>query len=91
MEKWSRNEDSKSYKIIRLEQNYRSTQNILSIASNLISHNQNRVGKTLKTDMEDGDLVKLNCFKNGKDEAIGVSDEIEKIKKKFPLTILQFL
>ena len=34
--------------------------------------------------MEEGDLVKLNCFKNGKDEAIGISDEIEKnIKKKF--------
>ncbi len=71
-------------KVIRLEQNYRSSQNILSVASNLISNNQNRVGKTLTTTMEDGDLVKLNCFKNGKDEAVGVSDEIEKnIKKKF--------
>ena len=71
-------------KVIRLEQNYRSTQNILSVASNLISNNQNRVGKTLITTMEEGDLVKLNCFKNGKEEAIGVSDEIEKkIKKKF--------
>ena len=71
-------------KIIRLEQNYRSSQNILSVASNLISNNENRVGKTLTTTMEEGDLVKLNCFKNGKDEAIGISDEIEKnIKKKF--------
>jgi DNA helicase-2/ATP-dependent DNA helicase PcrA len=34
--------------------------------------------------MEEGDLVKLNCFKNGRDEAIGVSDEIEKkLKKKY--------
>ena len=73
----------KNTKIIRLEQNYRSTQNILSVASNLISNNQNRVGKNLKTTMEDGDLIKLNCFKNGKDEAIGVSDEIEKNKKKY--------
>ena len=74
----------KDTKVIRLEQNYRSSQNILSVASNLISNNQNRVGKTLITTMEEGDLVKLNCFKNGKDEAIGVSDEIEKnIKKKF--------
>ncbi len=71
-------------KVIRLEQNYRSTQNILSVASDLIANNQNRVGKTLSTTMEEGDLVKLNCFKNGKDEAIGVSDEIEKkIKKKY--------
>ena len=81
----------KNTKIIRLEQNYRSTQNILSLASNLISNNQNRVGKTLKTDMEDGDLVKLNCFKNGKDEAIGISDEIEKIRKKFSLNNIAIL
>ncbi len=74
----------KNTKVIRLEQNYRSSQNILSVASNLISNNQNRVGKTLITTMEEGDLVQLNCFKNGKDEAIGISDEIEKkIKKKF--------
>ena len=70
-------------KVIRLEQNYRSTQNILSVASNLISNNQNRVGKNLTSTMEDGDLIKLNCFKNGKDEAIGVSDEIEKLKNKY--------
>ena len=71
-------------KVIRLEQNYRSSQNILTVASDLIANNQNRVGKTLTTTMEEGELVKLNCFKNGKDEAIGVSDEIEKnIKKKY--------
>jgi len=74
----------KNTKVIRLEQNYRSSQNILSVASNLIANNQNRVGKTLTTTMEEGDLVKLNCFKNGKDEAIGISDEIEKkIIKKY--------
>ena len=74
----------KNTKVIRLEQNYRSSQNILSVASELISNNQNRVGKNLVTTMEEGDLVKLNCFKNGKDEAIGISDEIEKkVKKKF--------
>ncbi len=72
----------KNTKVIRLEQNYRSSQNILSVASNLISNNQNRVGKTLITTMDEGDLVKLNCFKNGKDEAIGISDEIEKNLEK---------
>ena len=71
-------------KVIRLEQNYRSSQNILTVASNLIANNQNRVGKTLVTTMDEGDLVKLNCFKNGKDEAIGISDEIEKkVKKRY--------
>jgi DNA helicase-2/ATP-dependent DNA helicase PcrA len=74
----------KNSKVIRLEENYRSSQNILSVASDLIANNQNRVGKTLKTTMEEGDLVKLNCFKNGRDEAVGVSDEIEKkLKKKY--------
>ena len=54
---------------------------IFYLASQLIANNQNRVGKTLKATMEDGDLINLNCYKNGKDEAIGVSDEVEKIKK----------
>jgi DNA helicase-2/ATP-dependent DNA helicase PcrA len=79
-------------KVIRLEQNYRSSQNILSVASNLISNNQNRVGKTLTTTMEEGDLVKLNCFKNGKDEAIGISDEIEKkLKNKYSFNEMAIL
>ncbi len=78
-------------KVIRLEQNYRSTQNILSVASQLISNNQNRVGKTLKTTMEVGELIKLNCYKNVKDEAIGISDEIEKIKKKYSLNNVSIL
>ncbi len=81
----------KNTKVIRLEQNYRSTQNILSVASNLISNNQNRVGKTLRTTIEGGDLVKLNCFKNGKDEAIGISDEIEKLKNEFSLNNISIL
>jgi len=79
-------------KVIRLEENYRSSQNILSVASNLIANNQNRVGKTLKATMDDGDLVKLNCFKNGRDEAIGVSDEIEKnLKKNYSLNNIAIL
>ena len=65
----------KNSKVIRLEENYRSSQNILSVASNLIANNQNRVGKTLTTTMKEGELVQLNCFKNGKDEAIGISDD----------------
>ena len=82
----------KNTKIIRLEQNYRSSQNILSVASNLIANNENRVGKTLTTTMEEGDLVKLNCFKNGKDEAIGISDEIEKkLKKKYSFNNMAIL
>ena len=79
-------------KIIRLEENYRSTQNILSVASELISHNKKRVGKTLRTNSDDGDLIKLNCFRNGKEEAIGLSDEIEKnLKKNYSLNNITIL
>ena len=74
----------KNSKKIKLEQNYRSTQNILSTASVLISKNQDRLGKNLWTNGEEGELVKLSCYKNGKDEAINISDIIEKkLKKKF--------
>ena len=74
----------KNSKKIKLEQNYRSTQNILSTASELISKNQGRIGKNLWTKGEEGEFVKLNCYKNGKDEAINISDIIEKkLKKKF--------
>jgi DNA helicase-2/ATP-dependent DNA helicase PcrA len=82
----------KNSKIIRLEENYRSSQNILSVASSLIANNQNRVGKTLKTTMDEGDLISLNCFKNGRDEAIGVADEIEKkLKKKYTFNNIAIL
>ena len=79
-------------KVIRLEENYRSTQNILSVASELISNNKKRVGKTLRTNLDEGDLIKLNCYRNGKEEAIGLSDEIEKsLKKDFSLNNITIL
>ena len=78
-------------KIIRLEKNYRSTQNILSVASKLIENNQNRVGKKLYTNSDNGELVSLNCYKNGKDEATGVGDRIEKLKKKYSLNNISIL
>ena len=78
-------------KIIRLEKNYRSTQNILSVASKLIENNQNRVGKKLYTNSDNGEFVSLNCYKNGKDEATGVGDRIEKLKKKYSLNNISIL
>jgi len=79
-------------KVIRLEENYRSTQNILNVASSLISNNQNRVGKNLKSTNDEGELIKLNCFKSGKEEAIGISDEIEQnLKKKFSYNNISIL
>jgi len=82
----------KNTKIIKLEQNYRSTQNILGAASGLISKNSDRLGKKLWTDSKDGDPVNLTCFKNGRDEATGVSDVIEnKLKKKYSLNNVAIL
>ncbi len=78
-------------KIIRLEKNYRSTQNILSVASSLISNNENRVGKTLFTDGEDGESVYLDSYRSGKDEAIGIGERIEKLKSKFNLNNISIL
>ena len=82
----------KHTKIIKLEQNYRSTQNILGAASGLISKNNDRMGKKLWTDSKDGELVKITCYKNGKEEAIGISDIIEqKLKKKYSLNNVSIL
>ena len=79
-------------KIFKLEQNYRSTKNILETASKLISNNTNRVNKTLWSCASQGDLVKLNCYRTGKDEAIGVSDIIEhNLKKKYSLNNISIL
>ena len=78
-------------KVIRLEKNYRSTQNILNVASKLIENNQKRVGKTLYTNQEVGDLVSLDCFRNVKDEAIEISSTIENFKKQTSLNEIAIL
>jgi len=82
----------KNCKVFKLEQNYRSTKNILATASSLISNNSNRVGKKLWSSANQGELVKLNCYKTGKDEAIGISDIIEhNLKKKYSLNDVSIL
>ena len=82
----------KSCKVFKLEQNYRSTKNILETASHLISNNTSRVGKKLWSSANHGELVKLNCYRTGKEEAQGVSDIIEKkIKKKYSLNEVSIL
>ncbi len=82
----------KNCKVFKLEQNYRSTKNILETASSLISNNSNRVGKKLWSSSNQGELVKLNCYKTGKEEAQGISDIIEKkIKGKYSLNEVSIL
>ena len=82
----------KDCKVFKLEQNYRSTKNILETASTLISNNINRVGKNLWSSASQGEMVKLNCYQTGKEEAEGVSDIIEhKLKKKYSLNDVSIL
>ncbi len=61
--------DFRPVKTIRLEQNYRSTQTILKAANALIAHNQNRMGKELWTEGNEGDPIILYNAVNERDEA----------------------
>lgn len=61
---------------IRLEQNYRSTKNILSAANSLIENNLSRKGKTLWTQNSDGDLIHVHSANSELDEAKYISDQI---------------
>ncbi len=63
-------------KVIRLEQNYRSTQNILDAANKVISHNENRKGKTLWTDNGEGDLITYHTAETDRDEGIFIAEKI---------------
>ena len=64
-------------KVIRLEQNYRSTPHILAAASGVISANQGRLGKTLWTDAEGGERVRLIGHWDGEEEARWIGEELE--------------
>lgn len=61
-------------RIIRLEQNYRSTGHILAAASAMIAHNVKRMGKTLWTDGGDGEKVQVHWFSTDTDEAAFASE-----------------
>src|SRR4051794_21889719 len=69
-------------KVIRLEQNYRSTPHILAAASGLIAQNEGRLGKTLWTDVAEGEKVKLTAAWDGEEEARKIGDEIEDLQRK---------
>ena len=64
-------------RVIRLEQNYRSTPHILAAASGVIEGNQGRLGKTLFTDLTEGEKVRLIGHWDGDEEARWIGEEIE--------------
>ncbi|MGB0627338.1 MAG: ATP-dependent helicase, partial [Alphaproteobacteria bacterium] len=74
-------EDFPGAKIVRLEQNYRSTGPILGAASGLIARNEGRLGKTLWTEANGGEKVRVRGVWDGEEEARTVSDRIEDIQR----------
>ena len=69
-------------KVIRLEQNYRSTPDILAAASGLITENSERLGKTLWTERNGGDKVRVIGVWDGPEEARRVAEEIERLERE---------
>ena len=68
-------------RIVRLEQNYRSTSHILAAADGLIAHNAGRLGKTLWTDVGKGEKVRVIGVWDGPEEARRVGEEIEQLQR----------
>jgi DNA helicase-2/ATP-dependent DNA helicase PcrA len=65
--------------VVRLEQNYRSTENILQAANAVVAHNRERLGKTLWTDLGEGDKLKIRELDDEHAEARFVVGEIERL------------
>ena len=70
-------DDFKPIQVIKLEQNYRSTGNILSASNALIAKNKNRLEKSLWTESGDGDLINVFNARNEREEAQYVVSEIQ--------------
>ncbi|VAW03140.1 ATP-dependent DNA helicase UvrD/PcrA [hydrothermal vent metagenome] len=74
-------QDFPNAKVVKLEQNYRSTPHILAAASALIDHNGHRLGKTLWTEEKDGEKVQVIGVWDGPEEARRTGDEIEALQQ----------
>src|SRR6202521_2779618 len=74
-------QDFPGAKIIRLERNYRSTAHILAAASHLITHNEGRLGKTLRTEDVPGEKVQVTSTWDSEEEARAVGEEIEQLQR----------
>ncbi len=71
-------------RVIRLEQNYRSTKHILAAAGAVVSHNEQRKGKSLWTDGEQGDLIGFYQAEDGEQEALFIADRARRILAQEP-------
>jgi len=75
-------EDFPGAEVVRLERNYRSTPHILAAASGLIAHNDGRLGKTLWTDVNEGEPITVRSVWDGEQEARAVGDTVEALHAK---------
>ena len=75
-------QDFPGAKVIKLEQNYRSTPDILAAASGLIDANSHRLGKTLWTEKNGGDKVRVIGVWDGPEEARRVGEEAERLERE---------
>lgn len=69
-------DDYDNVRVIKLEQNYRSTQSILSVANKIITHNQNQIPKSLWTDNPEGEKIRLIRTMTDNEEGRFVADTI---------------
>ncbi len=75
-------EDFPGARVVRLERNYRSTPHILAAASGLIKFNEGRLGKTLWTDVNEGEKIRVRGVWDGEAEARLIGEEIEAYQVK---------
>ncbi len=78
-------------KTIRLEQNYRSTQNILDAANGVIANNMARKGKNLWTAKEKGTPIQIYCAETEYDEAEFIAGKIAELRKEYSLSDMAVL
>ena len=77
-------------KIVKLEQNYRSTKNILNAANNVIKNNKSKIDKKLWTDNNDGEKIEYKTLGNEYEEVEYIVDEIDKICREDKKTYKDF-
>jgi DNA helicase II / ATP-dependent DNA helicase PcrA len=74
--------DFTNAKVVRLEQNYRSTGHILAAASGIIAHNKGRLGKTLWSEGDSGEKIRVRALWDGEAEARFVGEEMEALQNR---------
>lgn len=83
-------DDYTDVKVVKLEQNYRSTQSILNVANRIISHNKNQIEKSLWTSNGTGEKIKVVRTMTDNDEGRYVADSISEMKLRYHYTNRDF-